>query len=112
LDEPLTIDENRREAISGILSFKREFEVGMAITAATADAPHFIDVNGAWAVKPVRIRNGEVIRVPLITLSIVWHDGSGNNHEAFLQLSERDWSAFRDKVETLAGNQKELEVLL
>ena len=112
LDEPIVVDEQHREAVASILSFKRDFEASKAIQTATSGGPHFIDINGGWAVKPVRIRNGEVIKVPVIALSIIWHDGSGNNHEAFLQMSERDWTAFRGKIEALTSGRGELEALL
>ena len=112
LDEPIVVDEQHSEAVASVLSFKRGFEASKAIGTATSGGPHFIDVNGGWAVKPVRIRNGEVIKVPVIALSIVWHDGSGNNREAFLQMSERDWTAFRDKIEALTSSRRELDALL
>ena len=109
LDEPIEFDEQRQGVVADILSFKRDFEAAMAVTTATSDAPHFIDVNGSWGIKPVQIRNGEVIRVPVITLSIVWHDGPGNNHEAFLQMSERDWKTFTDKLENLGNSRATLD---
>ncbi len=112
LDEPIDLDEYRRNAVASILSFKREFEVARAIATAISDAPHFINVNGTWAVKVVRISDGEIIKVPVIGLSIAWHDGLGNNHEAFLQMSEGNWADFKEKIETLSSNRRELDTLL
>ncbi len=112
LDEPIVIDEHQWNAVTSILSFKREFEVARAVATAISDAPHFIDINGTWAVKVVRIRNDEIIKVPVIGLSIVWHDGLGNNHESFLQMSEGNWDALRDKIETLSNSRKDLDILL
>jgi hypothetical protein len=112
LDEPITVDERQREALADVVSFKRDLETEMAVTTATSNAPHFIDVNGGWAIKPVRIRNGEVVKVPVVTLSLIWHDGSGNNHEAYLQMSEEDWATFNEKVGSLSNRRQELESLL
>ena len=112
LEEPITIDETQRKAFADVVSFKRDLEVAMAVSTATSHAPHFIDVNGGWAIKPVTIRNGEVIKVPVVTLSLMWHDGPGNNHEAYLQMSERDWAAFNEKLDNLSKSRQELERLL
>ena len=80
---PVEIDDKRRNAISEVLSFKRDYEVTIATARAVANAPHFTGIAGSWSVKPVQMSNGEVIRVPVLTLSITWHDGLGMIRKPF-----------------------------
>ena len=111
--EPVpAIDEEKLEAISGVLEFKRKYEVSRAVTQATSNAPHFVNANGSWSVRPVRIRSGEVVNVPVVALSIHWHDGAGNSHDTFLQMSQDEWSSFCNEVETITGHFGDVEPLL
>ena len=112
IQDPVTIDDKCRDAIIAVLSFKRDYEVATAAGKALANAPHFIGANGAWGIKPVKIRSGEIIKIPVVTLSIVWHDGTGNNHEAFLQMSDRDWEEFTSKLKGLTDSRKDVDELL
>lgn len=45
------------------------------------------------------------MRVPVLALSVAWHDGAGNSHEAFVQLSVQDWEALKSEVENLTNKQ-------
>ncbi len=112
LQNPVSLDDKRREALSRVLSFKRDYEISTAVGTALADGPHFITVNGSWSVRPVKIRNGEAIRVPIIALSIVWHDSTGTNHETFFQMSEIEWEEFNSKVAAFAENRGEMQAIL
>ena len=112
MDVPVAVDDKRRNAIAAILSFRRDYEVAIATGKVIAQGPHFAGVNGFWGVKPVQMSNGEAIRVPVVTLSITWHDGLGNDKEAFLQMADRDWEAFTGEIAAISDSRKGIEGLL
>ena len=112
MEEPITIDVPKRDAIAAVLSVKREYEVGRANRGAVGNVPHFVDLNGSWNVKAVRIRGGEVLGVPVIDLSIVWHDGTGATHETYLQMDDGDWEDFTEKINMLNSRRSDIETFL
>ena len=110
LENPISVDDERRDAVRAILSFKRDYEITRARNAtATSGAPHFMGVNGSWNVKPVRVRNGEVVKAPILTMNIIWHDGSENSHEAFFQMSAEDWADFQSDIASIEERRKDVE---
>ena len=110
LENPISVDDERRDAVRAILSFKRNYEIARARNVtATSGAPHFIGVNGSWNVKPVRVRNGEVVKAPILTMNIIWHDGSENSHEAFFQMSAEDWADFQSDIASIEERRKDVE---
>ena len=112
LEPAVPIDEQKQSAMAEMLSFKREYEVASAISKATSDAPHFTSLNGTWAVTPVTIRNGDTVRVPVIYLTIGWHDGGGNHHEAFVHMTREDWTEFFSEVQAISDRFNDVERLL
>ena len=110
LENPISIDCERKDAVRAILSFKRDYEIARARSAtATSGGPHFISVNGSWSVKPVRVRNGEVVKVPILAMSVIWHDGSENSHEAFFQMSAEDWAEFKSGIASIEEMREDVE---
>ena len=113
LEEPISIDDSHRMAIEAVLSFKRNYEISKATKGGlTSSAPHFIRANGSWTIKPVKIQPEETIMAPVLTMSIVWHDGAGGRHEAFFQMSDDDWELFSNEMTALSDNRKGLEALI
>lgn len=112
LNPPLSITDPQRNAIESILSYKRAYEISEAHSKALADAPHFSDVSGSWGVKLFQTRAGEPVKVPVMTLTLTWHDGSGDHHETFIQLSDEDWEDFGNKIKDLDSRRKPLNELL
>ena len=109
---PVSIEDERERAIKSVLSPKRDYDLAVAKRAALANAPHFMDVNGQWSVSPVPARDGQIVKVPVITLGIVWHDGAGHSHEAFFQMSAEDWEEFYTKVSRLNEQRLDSDTLL
>ena len=110
LENPISVDDERRDAVRAILSFKRNYEIARARNVtATSGAPHFIGVNGSWNIKPVRVRNGEVVKAPILAINVIWHDGSENNHEAFFQMSAEDWADFQSDIASIEEKRKDVE---
>ena len=110
LENPISIDSERKDAVRAILSFKRDYEIARARNVtATSGAPHCIGVNVSWNVKPVRVRNGEVVKVPILTMNVIWHDGSENSHEAFFQMSADDWTDFNAEIASIEEMRKDVE---
>ena len=60
----------------------------------------------------MRIRDGEVIKVPMISMSIVWHDGTGSNREAFFQMSDSDWAHLNLVINDLTDSREDLQSLI
>ena len=112
LEDPIEIDVDKRNAIVAILSFKRAYEATVANRKALANAPHFTGVSGSWSVKSVTMSNGEAVRVPVLSLSVTWHDGPGNNKEAFFQMSNRDWERFNNSINAIGDGREDIEGLL
>ena len=112
LDESIEIDNQKRKAIEAVLSFKRAYEISNVTVKALENVPHFLDVNGSWNIKIVRTREGEIIKVPVVTMSVVWHDHSINHRQAFFYMDEEDWDEFNTKMKSLADNRKDIEDLL
>ncbi len=98
IDEPVVLDDDRKKAITSILTFKHAYDVARATRQALTEGPHLISANAYWNIKLVTLPDGEVIRVPFVGLNIVWHDSAENGHEMFLQMSESDWDEFTDKI--------------
>lgn len=110
LEKPISVDGERKDAVRAILAFKRDYEIARARNVtATSGAPHFIGVNGSWNVKPVRVRNGEVVKVPILAMNVIWHDGSENNREVFLQMSAEDWADFQSDIAAIEESRKDAE---
>lgn len=110
LENPISLDGERKDAVRAILSFKRDYEIARARSAtATSGGPHFIGVSGSWSVKPVRVRNGETVKVPILAMSVIWHDGSENNHEAFFQMSAEDWAEFKSGIASIEEMREDVE---
>ena len=110
LENPISLDGERKDAVREILSFKRDYEIARARNAiATSVGPHFIGVNGSWSVKPVRVRNGETVKVPILAMSLIWHDGSENSHEAFFQMSAEDWAEFQSGIASIEEMREDVE---
>ncbi len=105
IQDPVEVSDNQRKAIATILSYKDAYERSSAVSKALREGPHFTGFSGTWTVKYIPIRGGEVVRVPVLALSVAWHDGAGNSHEAFVQLSVQDWEALKSEVENLTNKQ-------
>ena len=112
-EEPVTIDDHQRTAIKEVLSFKREYEISKAMKAGvTSNAPHFMKFKGVWTIRPIKIEDEETILSPVLNMSMVWHDGSGNSHEAFFQMSDDDWREFIDEIDILSKSRRDIEAIL
>ena len=112
-EDPVTIDVQQRDAIREVLSFKREYEISKALkTRATSNAPHFMKVKGVWTIRPIRVEHKETIMSPVLNMSIVWHDGAGNSHEAFFQMSDDDWREFSGEIEALAESRRDIDTIV
>lgn len=112
LQPAVPINDETSAAIAAILEFKREYELSRAVSRATSNAPHFISAHGSWGVRPIQMGNEETINVPVVAFTIHWHDGAGNAHETFLQMSHDDWSSFCDEVDTITRRFSDVESLL
>lgn len=112
LEDQIPIDDKRRNAIKAVLSFKPAFEIYRVKSKSVNDSPHFVGINGSWNIKPIRTREGETLKVPIMGMSIVWHDSSGNHHEAFFHMDDQDWDELSSKISALSDSRKELEDLL
>lgn len=110
LDVPL--GEEQRRGVEEILSYKREYEFGrLARQRATSKGPHFVGIDGSWRIHNYRTRENETVSVPVLGLSISWHDGSGT-HEAFTQMTVTEWDEFNARVERLSEERRHLEAFL
>ena len=101
IPDPVAVDQQKREAIAAVLDFKSGHERSHAVAMALENGPHFLRIAGSWMVKRVQMREGDPLEVPVLNFSVVWHDATGTNYEAFVQMSSDDWSEFRDTVEEI-----------
>ncbi len=112
LEAPIDLDYQKRDALKAVLSFNRAYELPMAAGKALDKVPHYVDVAGEWSVKPIRIRDGEIVKVPVVTVSVYWHDSTANHKQAFFYMSDADWDEFVSKVEAIRDSRKDIEDLL
>ncbi len=112
LEAPIKLDDQKRDALKAVLSFNRAYELPMATAKALDNVPHYGGVAGEWSVKPIRIRDGEIVKVPVVTVSVYWHDSTANHKQAFFYMSDADWDEFVSKVEAIKDNRKDIEDLL
>lgn len=112
LEGIVEIHPRQREAIAEVLSFKRDYEISSARKAPLSGVPHFAGLSGSWSVKPVRTRDGEIVKVPMLAMSLNWHDGALNHQQAFFCLSEWDWAEFSRQVQSIAEGRKDIDELL
>lgn len=108
----VAIGVQKRKAIEAILSFKRDYEISNADRKAIANGPHFGDLDGVWGMKLFQTREGEAVKVPVMTLNLSWHDGVGDHHEVFLQLSDKDWDDFSNRVKGFSARRAYLNEFL
>ena len=111
ISEPIELGDDLREALTAIFSSERG-EVSYPVSKALADGPHFIGMDGSWSIKPVKVGDGEIVAVPVLSIDILWHDQSGTRHEAFFQMSESEWESFREEVEEINDFRQEIEHFL
>lgn len=107
---PVVIDPERAEAFGEILSFKRAYEVSN--TGKMIVGPRLSQLEGAWAVGLFNLRDGEPIRVPVLSLRFEWYDGAGNLHEALVQVDDTVWSEFTQRVVDIDSARSDLNSLL
>ncbi len=112
LDRPVEIADEKRRAFEAILSFNQEHDIASANARSLRGVPHFVDANGSWTIRPVRNRAREIVKVPVVTMSISWHDSSGNDHEAFFYMSERDLDRISESLSSLADSRRDIEEIL
>src|SRR6266540_1535487 len=85
----LSLSEDQRHALEEVLSYKKEYERGKyARLQAVNVGPHFLALEGGWSIKVFRTRQDEQVKVALLGLSVIWHDGHGNYHEAFFNMTD------------------------
>ena len=109
---PVVVDEQKREAIREVLSFKQGYEKSNTDVKALATGPHYTGSDGAWGIKLYHLRNGEAVKVPVMMLSIGWHDGGGGHNEVFFQMDDEDWGNFTKKIDALSDARASLGELL
>ena len=112
VENPVVLDEGRRDAIAAILSFKSGYERTIATRNITASGPHFSGVGGSWGVKMVQVSNGETVRIPILSLNVTWRDGVGNQREVFLQLSDRELENLNSQLQELANDRNAIDEIL
>ena len=112
LEEPIEIDTRKRDAIEAVFSFKRDYEIANATSKALDNVPHFVDVNGDWSVKLIRTREGESVKIPVLTMSVIWHDSSLNHRQTTFFLSDEDWSEINTAMKAIADRREEINELL
>ena len=112
VENPVFLDEGRRDAIVAILSFKSGYERTIATRNITASGPHFTGVGGSWGVKMAQVSNGETIRIPILSLNVTWHDGVGNHREVFLQLSDQEWESLNSQLQELDTDRNAINEIL
>jgi hypothetical protein len=96
--------EDRREILRSILRAKPDYEAGRhASLQAIAALSHFVGIEGVWDIRPVFNRETReiVANVPVLLVSINWHDAVGNNYSAQFQLDEEDWAELRSDFDEL-----------
>lgn len=109
----IVVSDSQRTALEEILVYKREYETGLyARFQAIEVGPHFGKMQGSWTIRVQRTRENEVVKVPILALNVSWHDSEGDHHEAFLQMSEKDWGTFKETVERLSREREALQKFL
>ena len=112
VENPVVLDEGRRDAIAAILSFKSGYERTIATRNITTSGPHFSGVGGSWGVKMAQVSNGETVRIPILSLNVTWRDGVGNQREVFLQLSDRELENLNSQLQELANDRNAIDEIL
>lgn len=99
LDESDIIE--RKAAIEELLSPKPTYErEGQARRQGTVVVDHFVSASGVWDLRPVFDRQTEksVDYIPVLLVSMTWHDDVGNSQRSVFQMSEDEWIVFLDAM--------------
>ena len=113
LEDPVDVDDAQRAAIQSLLSYKRQYELSQAVDrAATDDGPHFVKLGADWVIKPITVGGTEIVKAPVLTMSLSWHDGLDNGHEAYFQLTDKEWQVFKAKMDSVAERREEIDGML
>ena len=113
MDLAISQDESRRPALAELLSYKREYEIVRdARDRVTGDIPHYIEITGSWNIRVHRTREDESVKVPLLGLSLLWHDTTGGRHQAFCFLNDSNWEDFMENMDLIAHERQLLQEYL
>ncbi len=96
--------EGKEEALENVLHLKPKYEETSGVEErAVTVVPHYSDVRGICDIRPIFDRRSQhvVKRVPVVLLTLFWHDDSGNSSQTTVQLLAEDWERFRQKIEKL-----------
>ncbi len=101
----LGIDISGKEsALRRLLALKDSYETGRYAESRAVDVGnHFMNVDGAWDIRPVFHRETDemIKKVLVLLLNLRWHDTTGTQDDIVLQLNEDDWRDFSDKIKEL-----------
>jgi hypothetical protein len=102
-----------RQALEKLFAYKNAYEKGeFARSQAAHNGPHFLDLQGSWSFAVFRTRQGESVKVPILGLSVSWHDRQGNDHEAFFQMTDPQWEEFKAAITDIDQARDHLKKLL
>ena len=109
----ITLTEQHRKALADVLAYKREYEIGRAArNRAITKGPHFSGLAGSWSVKILRTREDERVEVPVLGLSVSWHNSTGDDKEVFFLLNDRDWEELKKHLDAMSKERQVLDDLL
>lgn len=102
----------KRSALGDLLAAKDGYESERYAEAqALATVAHFMSLEGTWDIRPVFNRETQevVTTVPVLLLNLSWHDLSGTDHEAVVQLNEDEWDELREVVEQVEEKRQAIQ---
>ena len=109
----LQLDEDRSSSLAGLLSYKREYEIARdAQERVTVDIPHYLEIAGSWNIRIHRTREDEIVKMPLLGFSLIWHDANSVRHQAFCFLTDDNWEEFKETVALITNEREHIQEIL
>ncbi len=113
MDLAISQDESRRPALAELLSYKREYEIVRdARDRVTGDIPHYLEIAGSWNIRIHQTREDEIVKVPLLGFSLIWHDANSVRHQEFCFLTNDNWEEFKETVALITNEREHIQEIL
>jgi hypothetical protein len=110
---PPELADEKRQALERILDYKGDYEKGrLARIRSLGNGPHFASINGSWTIAIHETREHEIVKNPVLSMNIAWHDRSGNDFESHFQMTSEEWDEFKSLVNTIDDARSAIQKFL
>lgn len=106
----VSFDESKRQSLYAVLEYNRDYEEHDGpVAAITNREAHTAAVRGTWGLRVFETRTGAVVKIPILTLSLVLHEPTGEPQSITLAFTDAQWESFKDDIELISERRSILD---